>query len=91
MRKVYNTAIYKEVFNNLESDNSLAYAALPEDTFAQKIYKLRMKYGYTQHQFANICSVGYSSICKYETGYKPAKSNLLKICTALNISMSYFI
>lgn len=91
MCKVHKTAIFKEVFNTLEGDNSIAYDTLPEDTFAQKIYKLRMKHGYTQRQFANLCSVGYSSICKYETGYKANKYNLNKICKALNISSDYFL
>lgn len=90
MCKVNETTIFKEVFKTIKSDNSLAYATLPEETIAQKLYKLRMLNGYTQREFAKVCSIGYSSVCKYETGFKPSNDNLNKICSTFNIDINYF-
>jgi DNA-binding XRE family transcriptional regulator len=89
--KVNKTAIYKDVFKTQASDCSLIYSTLPEGTILEKLIKLRMLNGYTQREFAHLCSVGYSSICKYEIGYNPNVNNLKKICNAFNIKLEYFI
>lgn len=81
------TATYKEVFKTLETNECLAYSKLPENTLAQKIYKLRMVKGYTQREFAKACNIGYSSLCKYELGSPPSGKNLSKIFKTFNIDI----
>ncbi|MGH4122276.1 MAG: helix-turn-helix domain-containing protein [Clostridium sp.] len=90
MCKVNKNATFKKIFEPLKSDSSLAYSSLPEKTTAQKIYKLRMLNGYTQREFANVCSIGYSSLCKYEIGFKPNNENFKKICESFNIDAEHF-
>ncbi|MFL0198440.1 helix-turn-helix domain-containing protein [Clostridium sp. WILCCON 0269] len=86
------TATYKNVFKDIENSTSTIYYTLPERTIAQKIYKLRMIKRYTQHEFAKACSIGYSSLCKYEIGLsKPNRINLEKICKTFNIPLKYFL
>lgn len=86
------TATYRNVFKDIENSTSTIYHTLPERTIAQRIYKLRMIKGYTQHEFAKVCSIGYSSLCKYETGLsKPNHINLEKICQTFNMSTDYFL
>ena len=73
-------------------NKTATYYTLPEKTIAQKIYKLRMIKGYTQREFAKVCSIGYSSLCKYEIGTsKPNRVNLKKICQIFNMSIDYFL
>ena len=64
---------------------------LPEETLEEKIYKLRKLSGLIQKQFAIKCNIGYSTLCRYETGCNASKDNLIKICTALNIDNSYLL
>lgn len=46
--------------------------------------------GYTQAEFARVCDIGYSSLCKYETGLSiPDTINIHKISKSLNISINY--
>ncbi|EDK33932.1 helix-turn-helix domain-containing protein [Clostridium kluyveri] len=86
------TATYRNVFKDIENSTSTIYYTLPERTIAQKIYKLRMIKGYTQREFAEVCSIGYSSLCKYEIGLsKPKHVNLEKICQTFNMSIDYFL
>ena len=85
MCKVNKNATFKEVFKTMESGSLVCYSSLPERTSAQKIYKLRMLNGYTQREFANVCSIGYSSLCKYELGFNPSLKNFKKICRTFNI------
>jgi len=86
------TATYRNVFKDIENSTSTIYYTLPERTIAQKIYKLRMIKGYTQREFAKVCSIGYSSLCKYEIGLsKPNSINLEKICQTFNMSIDYFL
>lgn len=87
---MFNSATFKDIFKPLESDRNLSYSGLPEETTAQKIYKLRMVSGYTQREFAKVCSIGYSSVCKYETGWKPSNTNLKKICSVFKLNLDYF-
>ena len=84
-------ATFRKVFKTLETNESVAYASLPENTIAEKLYKLRTIKGYTQREFAKICSIGYSSLCKYELGCNPNIKNLKKISNALNINVDYFL
>ena len=88
---VNKTATFKKIFEPIESTGAIAYATLSEDTIAHKIYKLRMLQGFTQRQFAQMCNIGYSSLCRYEIGYKPNLKNLRKICESLNIHINYFL
>jgi len=90
MCKVNKTATFKKVFKLLESDHSIAYSTLPEKSISEKIYKLRMVNGYTQRSFAKECNIGYSSLCKYESGSKPNDENLKKICKRFNKDITYF-
>lgn len=84
-------ATYKKVFSDLQNNTNKLYSNLPEETIGEKIYKSRMVGGYGRREFAKLCSVGYSSICKYELGYaKPNQDNLKKICEALNLPLKYF-
>lgn len=46
--------------------------------------------GCTQREFAKMCSIGYSSLCKYELGFNPSIKNLNKISNAFNIDIGYF-
>lgn len=87
---VNRTATYKEIFQPIESNGAIVYSHLPEHTIAEKIYKIRMIKGSTQYEFAKMCGIGYSSLCKYEIGFKPSLKNLKKICEALDINMNYF-
>ncbi|MDU1422616.1 helix-turn-helix domain-containing protein [Clostridium sporogenes] len=89
--KVNKTATFKKIFKTIESNESVAYSSLPEDTIAEKIYKLRMIKGCTQREFAKICSIGYSSLCKYELGFNPSIKNLNKISSKFNIDIGYFL
>lgn len=67
------------------------YSNLPENTLAEKIYKLRKIKGLSQKQFAKVTGVGYSCIPKYESGnFKASKENLEKICIAFNLLENYF-
>ncbi|ADL52041.1 helix-turn-helix domain-containing protein [Clostridium cellulovorans] len=84
------TATFIEVFETIETGSSAVYEDLPENTFAEKIFKLRMLHGLTQRQFAARCGIGYSSVCKYELGYTPSSYNLEKIIDALNLDINYF-
>ncbi len=66
------------------------YSSLPENTLAEKIYKLRKIKGLSQKQFAKVTGVGYSCIPKYESGnFKASKENLQKICITFNLSKDY--
>lgn len=83
-------ATYKKVFETIETSQSNIYYSLPEDSVKDKIYKLRMINGLTQKQFALKTGIGYSSLCKYEVGYKVSKKNLKKICNYFALSENYF-
>ena len=85
MCKVNKTATFKKVFVPLENTYSTLYDTLPEITFTQKIFKLRKNLGMSQKEFAKFIDIGYSSICKYETGGRPSEQNLKKISNKLNI------
>lgn len=85
------TATFKNIFKPIESTRAIAFSNLPEYTIAQKIYKLRMIHGFTQREFAKVSSIGYSSLCKYEIGYKPSVNNLEKISKTFNIDINYFL
>lgn len=84
------TATFKTIFETFEISTYTLYSNLPENTIAQKIYKLRSINGYTQRQFADKCSIGYSSLCKYETGSNPSIKNLKKICDKFDLDINYF-
>ncbi|MDB2087626.1 helix-turn-helix domain-containing protein [Clostridium paraputrificum] len=49
-----------------------------------------MTHGLTQKQFALKTGIGYSSLCKYETGYVISKKNINKICSYFNLPENYF-
>ncbi len=84
-------ATYKKIFATIENSDSLTYSTLPERTISEKLYKLRKLKGYSRHNFANICKIGYSSVVKYETNLStPNEINIHKICTAFNIPNTYF-
>ncbi len=89
MCKVNKTATFKKVFIPIENTYTTLYDTLPEVTFAQKIYKLRKKLGMSQKEFSQFIDIGYSSVCKYETGSNPSEQNLKKISNKLKISISY--
>lgn len=84
------TATYRKVFEPIENTQSNIYYILPENSIKEKIYKLRMIKGLTQKEFALKAGIGYSSLCKYELGYKIDKKNKIKICAAFDIPLSYF-
>lgn len=82
-------ATFESVFSDTYVTDTM-YEKLPETTFAEKIYKIRKSCGLTQKQFAKKCGIGYSSLCKYETGYKASEENIAKICEACKIKVDYF-
>ncbi|AAK79831.1 DNA-binding XRE family transcriptional regulator [Clostridium acetobutylicum] len=83
---------FSKIFTTTTSNTTNLYKNLPEKTIGEKIYKLRMLHGYSRREFAKVCSIGYTSVCKYELNYSlPHPKNLNKICSAFNISMSYFL
>lgn len=64
---------------------------MPENTIGEKIHKFRLMHGYSRAEFARVCGIGYSSVCKYEVGLVvPSRMNLEKISDVFNISMDYF-
>lgn len=79
-----NATLFREIFNIVDSGGSLVYGSLPDNTLSEKIYKYRMVHGYTQKEFAKLCSIGYSSLCKYELGARPSAENLKKIYDIFN-------
>lgn len=83
------TATFKQVFEPIESSQSNIYYSLPEGSIKDKIYKLRMICGLTQKQFALKTGIGYSSLCKYESGYPISYKNKLKICDTFQLSIDY--
>ena len=83
------TATYRKVFETIENTQSNIYYMLPENSVKDKIYKLRMIKGLTQKEFALKTGIGYSSVCKYESGYKIDKKNKIKICAAFDIPLTY--
>lgn len=84
-------ATYKKIFETIENSESLIYSILPERTISEKLFKLRKLKGYSRHDFANICRIGYSSVVKYETNLStPNNMNIHKICTAFNLPNTYF-
>lgn len=85
-----NATLFKKIFTPIDTDEIIAFSDLPQDTIAQKIYKLRMINNCTQREFSKKCNIGYSSLCKYELGSNPSNENLGKICEALNIDFKYF-
>ena len=89
MCSINKTTTFKEVFSTAKESDKLLYYKLPEETTAQKIYKLRKLNGFTQKKFAEITGVGYSCISKYELGYKASNKNIIKISNALNLYSDY--
>lgn len=88
--KVIKSATYKEVFKDIEVKPD--YSNLPENTLAEKIYKLRKIKGLSQKQFAKVTGIGYSCIPKYESGnFRASKETLKKICITFNIPEDYFL
>ncbi|NMF04599.1 helix-turn-helix transcriptional regulator [Clostridium beijerinckii] len=81
------TATFKSVFKDTENQASTLYTTLPETNNAQKIYKLRKMSGLSQKQFAQKIGIGYSSLCKYEIGYKISESNKKKICDYFDLQL----
>lgn len=81
---------YKNVFKPFENIQSNIYSNLPEDTLKDKLYKLRIINGLTQKEFSIKTGVGYSSICKYESGWNISRRNKEKICSSFNIPQDYF-
>ena len=68
-----------------------AYGNLPEGTFSDKIYKLRMVNGFSRDKFAKKLSVHVSTIQGWEKGTKiPTETSLHKICSAFELPISYF-
>jgi DNA invertase Pin-like site-specific DNA recombinase/DNA-binding XRE family transcriptional regulator len=80
---------FNKVFSSTTTNSDILYNSLPENTLAEKIYKIRKLNGLTQKEFAQKANIGYTSLCKYEIGYKASKVNLIKICSAFNISLTY--
>lgn len=85
-----NSATFKEVFKDIENSSNIVYIDLPESTLAEKIYKLRMLHGLTQKEFALNTNIGYSTVCKYETGFNSSENNLMKICNYFHLNIDYF-
>lgn len=83
-------ATYNKIFKTLENSQSNIYYDLPEDSLKDKIYKLRVSNGLTQREFSIKTGVGYSSICKYESGQNISAHNKEKICKTFNIPLDYF-
>ena len=87
---VLTTATYKDVFEILENNSSILISNLPEITIGEKIYKCRMYKGITQREFAKKCGIGYSSLCKYETGYStPDNLNIKNINKIIDTFLNY--
>jgi len=87
---VNKTATFKKVFKDVENSSNAIYKDLPESTLAEKIYKLRMLHGLTQKEFALNTNIGYSTVCKYETGFNSSENILIKICNYFNLNIDYF-
>lgn len=83
------TATFKKIFKPIENETSILFRELPENTVAEKIRKLRLMEGLTQRQFAKKCDIGYSSLCKYETGHNINLSNIRKICDTFKLDYTY--
>lgn len=88
--KVNKTTTFNEVFSDVENNNCDLYKDLPESTFAEKIYKLRVTNGLTQREFAMKVGVGYSCIPKYESGFNASKFNIIKICNSFYLDSDFF-
>ena len=79
-------ATYRKVFEPIETTISNNYLDLPETTISERIRKFRKINGYDRKEFSKICGIGYSSLCRYETGLSiPNNVNLNKINSIINI------
>jgi predicted transcriptional regulator len=89
--KVNNTATYKKVFESVENSSFLLYSDMPKNTISERIHKFRLMQGYSRAEFAKVCSIGYSSVCKYEVGLVvSSRRNLVKIKEVFNLCIDYF-
>lgn len=92
MCKVIETATFRKIFSTQTVMKNDLYDKLPNNTNGQKIYKLRMKLGLTQKQFATKATIGFSSLCKYESEkFNISLANKNKIISAFDLSKDFFI
>jgi DNA-binding XRE family transcriptional regulator len=87
-----SSATFKKVFTNIDEKISTLYTMLPEDTFAQKVYKLRKLHNLSQKEFSLKIGIGYTTLCRYEldSHANASKENLLKICKYFDLDLKYF-
>lgn len=61
-------------------------------TIGKRIKELRIQYGYTQSELAEMLNVEKSNISKWESGvYEPSKDLIIKIGEIFNVSVDYLL
>jgi len=67
------------------------YSDLPDNTIAEKIYKLRKSKGLGLASFSEITGINISSIQKWEKGVLPPSTRSInKLCIAFDLEADYF-
>lgn len=84
---IYNASIdyilgisrYNKTFSKINNGN--------KKILGNNIKSLRIKYNYSQSEFAELCSIAQSTLSLYESGHRLINTLTLKIiCTKFNIS-----
>ena len=65
--------------------------SLPENTFGEKIYKLRNSNGLGRDKFAEIVGIHTSTVKSWEDGKKkPTQKLIAMVCAAFVLDSAYF-
>lgn len=83
---MFKNTTFKNPFTEIEQSTYSLYNNMSEGCLGFKIKKIRHQLGMSQKEFSKFCGIGYSSLCKYESGkYNISKENQEKIYNKLDI------
>jgi len=91
MCSIPKSTTFRKVFTEVKSDHNLLYSHLPEKTLSDKLKKLRVQHSLSQRAFAELCNIGYQSLCNYELNSPISFDNLVKICTIFDLKITYLV
>lgn len=88
MSSMFKTATYSDMFTTIEKSSTSLANDIDESSWQYKIKKIRHQLGMSQKEFAKYCNIGYSTLCKYESGlFNISLRNQNKLCTKLNLKL----
>ena len=84
MCSISKNVTFRNPFITMSESTYSLYNNMQENCLGFKLKKIRHQLGMSQKEFSEFCGIGYSSLCKYESGkYNINQKNLNKIYNKL--------